>query len=106
MRLGSNGVDGVRSLQKIPTQLCGTDFCINCTSLAHFAPSLMSLQNIPKCTQTLLNATKHAFRVQQGGPNFVAQTFVAQTFALFAPVWPISRRISCSKKMISNAPKH
>src|SRR6185503_9379662 len=34
--LGSNGVDRVRSLRKIRTQLCGTNFC---TSSARFAPS-------------------------------------------------------------------
>ena len=39
--LGSNGVDWERSLWKIPTRLCGTNFCINCTSSAHFAPSFM-----------------------------------------------------------------
>ena len=61
--LGSNGVDQVRSLWKHPTQLCGTNFCINWTSSAHFALSLLSWQNIPKCTQTLRNATKVEFRV-------------------------------------------
>ena len=38
MSLGSNGVDRVRSLRKIPTQLCGTNFC---TCSAHFAPSFV-----------------------------------------------------------------
>jgi len=41
MSLCSNGVDRVRSLQKIPTRLHGTNFCINCTSSACFAPSFM-----------------------------------------------------------------
>jgi len=41
MSLGSNGVDQVRSLWKLPTHLCGTNFCINCTSSAHFALSLL-----------------------------------------------------------------
>ena len=36
--LGSNGVDRVRSLRKIPTRLRGTKFC---TSLARFAPSFV-----------------------------------------------------------------
>ena len=36
MRLGSNGVDRVGSLQKILMRLRGTNFC---TSSAHFAPS-------------------------------------------------------------------
>ena len=35
----SNGVDWVRSLWKIPTWLCGTNFCINCSSSPRFAPS-------------------------------------------------------------------
>src|SRR6185503_5781443 len=39
--LGSNGVDQVRSLGKLPTQLRGTNFCINCTSSDHFALSLL-----------------------------------------------------------------
>ena len=42
MSLGSNGVDWVRSLWKHQTRLCGTNFCINCTSSANFAPSLLS----------------------------------------------------------------
>ena len=37
MSLGSNGVDRVLSLRKIPMRLRGTNFC---TSLAPFAPSL------------------------------------------------------------------
>ena len=41
LSLGSNGVDQVRSLRKLPTQLRGTNFCINCTSSAHFALSLL-----------------------------------------------------------------
>src|SRR6185437_1317708 len=49
----SNGVDWVRSLQKIPTSLRGTKFSINCTNSPYFAPSFMQLRNDPKCTQTL-----------------------------------------------------
>jgi len=41
LSLGSNGVDQVRSLGKLPTQLRGTNFCINCTSSDHFALSLL-----------------------------------------------------------------
>ena len=40
--LGSNGVDQVRSLRKYPTKLRGTNLCINCTSSAHLALSLLS----------------------------------------------------------------
>ena len=67
MRSGSNGVDWVRSLRKIPTWLRGTNFCINCTSSPCFASCLMQLWNDPKCTQTLCNTPKHEFRVQRGG---------------------------------------
>jgi len=31
--------------------------------------------------------------------------FLARTFALTVPVWPILHRVCCSKKMIPNAPK-
>ena len=74
MRLGSNGIDRVPSLRKIGTPLRCTNFCINCTSSAWFAPSLTQLQNVPKCTQTLRNAPEHEFRVQQYGSDaFVAK---------------------------------
>ena len=64
MSLGSNGLDRLRSLRKIPTQLRGTNFC---TSLARFALTFVRLQNGPKYTQTVRNAPKHEFRVQSGG---------------------------------------
>jgi len=41
MSLGSNGVDRERSFQKSLTRHCCTNFCINCTSLARFAPSFV-----------------------------------------------------------------
>ena len=41
LSLGSNGVDRVRSLPKIPMRVRGTKFCINCTSSARFAPSFV-----------------------------------------------------------------
>src|SRR6185312_11198361 len=46
--LGSNGVDRVRSLRKIPTRLRDTKFC---TSSARFAPSFVRQPNSPECTQ-------------------------------------------------------
>ena len=55
--LGSTGVDWVHSLRKISTWLCGTNFCIYCSSSSHFAPSFMQLRNDPKCT--IPNAPKH-----------------------------------------------
>ena len=62
--LGSNGVDRVRSLQKIPTRLRGTNFC---TSLARLASSFVRQPNGLKCTQIVRNAPKSQFRVQWGG---------------------------------------
>jgi len=41
MSLGSNGVDRVCSLRKIPMRLRGKNFCINCTGSTRFAPSFM-----------------------------------------------------------------
>ena len=67
MSLGSNGVDWVRSLQKIRTWLHGTNFCINCTSSHYFAPSFMQLRNDNRWTQPLWNLPNHEFRVQWGG---------------------------------------
>jgi len=46
--LGSNGVDRVRSLVKLPTRLRGMNFC---TSSARFAPSFLRQPNSPECTQ-------------------------------------------------------
>ena len=74
MSLGPNGVDRVHSLRKILMRLRGKIFCINCTSLAHFAPSFVNQRNYPKCTQTLRNAARHEFRVQWSGSGaFVAK---------------------------------
>ena len=48
----SNEVDQVRSLQKLPTRLCGTNFF---SSSAHFAPNSVRQLNGPKCTQIIGN---------------------------------------------------
>src|SRR6185437_296522 len=58
--LWSNGVDRVRSLRKIPTQLRDTNFC---TSSARFAPSFERQPNSPECTQIVRNTPKCEFRV-------------------------------------------
>jgi hypothetical protein len=65
--LGSNGVDWLCLLRKIPTWLRGTNSGITCSSLPRFAPSFKQLRNDPKCTQTLWNTPKHEIRVQWGG---------------------------------------
>ena len=65
--LGYNGVDWVRSLQKIQMWHRGTKFFINCTYTVCFATSFMQLRNEPKCTQVLQNVAKHWYTVQWGG---------------------------------------
>src|SRR6185503_18569323 len=62
--LRSNGVDRVRLLQKILTQLLGSNIC---TSSARFAPSFVRQPNGPECTQMVRNAPIHQFRVQWSG---------------------------------------
>jgi len=62
--LGSNEVDQVRSLRKILTRLCGTNFC---TSSACLVPGFVRQPNSPECTQIVRNTPKRQFRVQWGG---------------------------------------
>ena len=69
--LGSDGVDRVHSLRKIPMQLRAMNFC---TSSASFAPSFVGQPNGPECTQIVRNAPKRQFRVRWGGSGaFVAK---------------------------------
>ena len=99
----------VRSLQKIPTWLCATYFCINCTNSHCFAPSFMQFRNDLKCTQTLCNTPKHEIGVGLIGCVHCEKSrrdFVARSFALIAPVHPVLHRVWCSYEMIPNAPKH
>ena len=110
MSFGSNGVDRVCSLRKILTRLRGTNFCINCTSSARFTQSSSSNEIIP-------NASKHCKTHQKGGLwsngcigcvrcEKFQHEFMARTFELIALVQPILHRVSCSNKIIPNAPKH
>ena len=57
-RLGSNGVDRVRSSWKTPTRPRRTNFC---TYSECFAPSFVRQPNGPKCTQMVWNTPKHEF---------------------------------------------
>ena len=109
--LGSDGVDRVDLLQKILTRLCGTNFCINCNSSACFEPSIIKRQNSPKCTQTQRNATTHEYWVQWGGSGaFIAKNSEATSWhdllQYLHHTQPILHRVSCSNKMVPNAPKH
>ena len=89
--LGSNGLDRVRSLGKIPMRLCGTNFC---TSSAHFAPSFVRQPNSPESTQMVRNTPKCQFRVQWVGSGaFVAKNSDTTSWhertssARFAPIF-------------------
>src|SRR6185312_4620116 len=68
MSLGSNGVDRERSLQKFLTRHRGTNFCINCNSLARFhkvsCNSEMDL-NPPKRKETHQNMSLRSYGVDR-----------------------------------------
>jgi hypothetical protein len=111
MSLGSNGMDRVLSLRKIPIRLRGTNFC---TSSARFAPSFVRQPNGPKCTQTVRNAPKHMFRVQWGlSGAFVAKnsdelrgTKFCTSSARFAPSFVRKPHGPKCTQMVRNSPKH
>jgi hypothetical protein len=109
--VAKHGVDRLDLLQKLLTQLCGLNFCINYNSSTRFDPSIVKQRNGPKCPQTLWNKTKHEFRVQWGWISCIhcekfGHDFVAWTFTLIAPVQPILHWVYCRNKTLWNAPKH
>ena len=73
MSLGSNGVDRVRSLRKIPMGLHGTKFF---TSLTRFTLGVVTQPNSPKRPQIIRNTPKHEFRVQLG----ISGAFILKNF--------------------------
>ena len=104
MSLGSNWLDRVRSLQKIPMRLHATNLCSNSTISANFASNSCinkRIQNAPKHYKMHQN-----MRLQSNGwIGFVCCQkfrcdFVARTFALIAPVQPVLHRVSCSNETI------
>ena len=73
-----NGVDQVRSLQKIPSRLRGTNFC---TSSARCAPSFVRQPKDSESTQIAQNTLKCQFMVQWGGSGaFVAKNYDATSW--------------------------
>ena len=102
--LGSNAVDRVLLLQKIPMRLRGTNFC---TCSARFAPSFVRQPNGPECTQTVRNAPKHQFRVKWGGSStFVVKNSDANSWhELFALVRPVIHRVLYGNQTVLDAPK-
>ena len=104
-------MDRLDLLQKLLTQLCGLNFCINYNSSARFDPSIVKQRNGSKCSQKLRNKTKHEFMVQWGWIGSIHCEkfwcdFMARTCALIAPVQPILHRVSCSNKILRNTHKH
>jgi hypothetical protein len=74
MSFGSNGVERVRSLRKIPTRLCLVNLCDNGTSSASFASAIVKYRDGPK-------RPKHEFCVQWSGSGaFVAKNSDATLF--------------------------
>ena len=104
--LGSNGVDRVRSLRKIPTQVRGTNFC---TSSARFAPSFVRQPN-----GVHPNSTKRTKTSVLGPIGWIGCVrcekfqcnFSARTFALIAPVQPVLHQASGSNEILPNTSKH
>ena len=117
LSLGSNGADWERSFRKILTRHRCTNFCINCTSSARFAPSFVQQRNGPKCTRTERNAPKHEFRVQWCGSGaFVAKILTRHhgtnfcinctSLARFAASLVQQRNGFKCTQIERNAPKH
>src|SRR6185503_9801027 len=107
--LGSNGVDRVHSLQKIPTRLRGTNFC---TSLACFAPSFVRQPNGPESTQKVRNTPKCEFRVQWDGsgalrkiPTRLRGTNFCTSSACFASSFMRPQNSPECTQIVRNAPK-
>jgi len=86
-------------------------------TFALIAPIQPILHRVSCSHEMVPNAPKH-YETQQNmslGSNGVDRVrllqkfrcnFLARTFALIVPVWPVLYRVSCSNKMIPNAPKH
>jgi hypothetical protein len=75
MSFESNGVDHVRSLRQISTQLHLANLCVNGATSASFA-------SISSSNKMVQNAPKHEFRVKWSGSSaFVAKKFNATSFS-------------------------
>jgi hypothetical protein len=103
MSLGSNRVERVRSLEKFPTPLSCAKFALR----APFQPFCTEVRAVTEQSETAQNMSLgsngvdrvHSFKKFQ-------HNFVAQTWALKAPVRSILHRSSCTNETVQNAPKH
>jgi hypothetical protein len=107
---GSNGVDRVHSLRKIPTRLRGTNFC---TSSPRFVPCFLRQPNGPECTQIVRNTPKRKFGVQRGArvcslrkiPTRLRGTNFCTSSARFAPSFVREPNGPECTQIVQNAPK-
>src|SRR6185503_1355132 len=111
MSSGSNGVDWVHWLRKIPTRLRGTNFC---TSSAHFAPSFVSQPNgrnapkLYKMHQNISLGSNRIYRVRSFrkiSMRLRATNFCTSS-ARFAPSFVSQPNGPQCTKIVQNAPKH
>ena len=110
MSSGSNGVDWVHWLRKIPTRLRGTNFC---TSSARFAPSFVRQPNSSECTQLVQNAPKCQFlsngvdrvRLLRKIPTRLRGMNFCTSSARFAPRFVRQPNSSECTQLVRNAPK-
>src|SRR6185437_9619750 len=105
--LGSNGVDRVPSLRKIPKRLRDTN---SCTSSARFASSFVRQPNGPECTQIVRNASNHQFTVLWGGSDeFFAKNSNANSWHevlhYFGPFCTEFRKATKRSRMHTNSMK-
>ena len=113
MSLDSNGLDRERLLRKFLTTHRGTNICINCTSLAHFASSLCSSIMVPNA-----HKRKETHENMSLGSNCVDRErrfreiltgLFARTLALIVQGWPICtefRAVAKRFQMHPNRKKH
>ena len=110
MSLVSNGVDQVRSLRKLPTQLRGTNFCINCTVVHQVSCSNETIPNAPKHYETQEKLSLGSIGVDQvrslrKRPTQLRGTNFCTSSARFAPSFVRQPNIPECTKIVRNAPK-
>ena len=88
--LGSNGVDRVCSLRKIPSRLGGRNFC---TSLARFAPSFVRQPNSPENVSLGSNGVDQVRLLPK-----IQMRVRGMKFCVYASVQPVWQRVSCSNE--------
>ena len=98
-QLSTNGVDWVRSLQKIPSRLRGTNFC---TSSARFAPSFVRQ---PKNGSLGSNGVDRVLSLRKI-PMRLRGTNFCTSLSCFVPSFARQPKDPESTQIVRNAPKH